>query len=289
MSRRKRKLARRRRAMLANQDLRRVDLHMHSNLSDGLLSPPELLQKCVAAGLDIISITDHDMVPCLRTGVYQIANKTIRAIAGVEFSAQHNGKEIHILAYFGKDIPEEAIVLCRDLVKKRAVRYDQMVDALRLSGVGYAPPQARKGDLSVTRLHLAKAIVEAGHANTTAEVFTRWLRQYNNIEHFPTVEELLGHLKELPVLCAWAHPTLADVKTWGRDFVSYGLRGVEALRASKGKKYTQTIKEFARQNKIHVTGGSDYHGWGKPLGDFSFPAQEIRDWACELGCIDSPQ
>ena len=100
MSRRRRKLARRRRAMLANQDLRRVDLHMHSNLSDGLLAPAELLKKCVAGGLDIISITDHDMVPCLRTGVYNIDNKTIRAIAGIEFSAKHEGKEIHILAEF---------------------------------------------------------------------------------------------------------------------------------------------------------------------------------------------
>ena len=289
MSRRRRKLARRRRAMLANQDLRRVDLHMHSNLSDGLLAPAELLKKCVAGGLDIISITDHDMVPCLRTGVYNIDNKTIRAIAGIEFSAKHEGKEIHILAYFGQEIPQEISILCRDLVKKRAVRYDQMVDSIRLTGISYAPPQAREGNLSVTRLHLAKAVVEAGYANTTAEVFTRWLKKHNNVEHFPSVEELLGYLKGFPVLCAWAHPALEDLKTWGRDFVSYGLRGVEALRASKGKKYTQTIKEFARQNKIHVTGGSDYHGWGRPLGNFSFPAQEIRDWACELGCIDSPQ
>lgn len=289
MSRRRRKLARRRRALLVNQDLRRVDLHMHSNLSDGLLAPLDVLQKCVTGGLDIISITDHDMIPSLRTGIYRIGEKTIRAIAGVEFSAQHIDKEIHILAYFGQEIPQEAIELCHETLKNRVERYDNMVDLLGLEGVEYAPPEARSGKLSVTRLHLAKAIVKAGHANTTGEVFSRWLGSHNKIEHFPTVQELLARFKGLPVFCAWAHPRLEDLHQWGKDFVSYGLDGVEALRASKGKKYTQTIKEFARQNKIHVTGGSDHHGWGNPLGSFSFPAQEIRDWACDLACIDSPQ
>jgi predicted metal-dependent phosphoesterase TrpH len=283
MSRASRKRARKRRQLLANRDMRRVDLHIHSDLSDGILDPEEVVKKAIAGGLDIIALTDHDMPSSIPPGVAEFDGRSVLVISGVEFTVQYEERELHLLAYFPKDIPVSLREYCRELCEVRARRYDVILRKINMPEISPAPESAYEGKVSLTRLHLAREIVAHGYAKSIAEAFSRWLRHHPEEKSFPHIFSLLERLDSVGAISSWAHPNLDDARKWAGIFSQRGLKAIEAYRPQKGKKYREAIKEIARRSNIYVTGGSDFHGWGEPLGNFSFPATEIENWATQFG------
>ena len=141
---------------------------MHSNASDGRLSPRGVLESAIQGGLQVISLTDHDIYPQLAFGLHRVeiqSDKTqevetqkIFVIHGTEISVSYDQTEQHILAYFPKKAPEAFRSYCETLCKNRSERYDEMISILQKRGCGDlddATEMTKDGQRALTRLHLA--------------------------------------------------------------------------------------------------------------------------------------
>ncbi|MFT4974899.1 MAG: putative metal-dependent phosphoesterase TrpH [Myxococcota bacterium] len=264
----------------------RLDLHMHSDRSDGRLPPQQVLERCALGGLDIIALTDHDLPPVLTAGTQQVAGRSIRVIHGVELSTMHEDTEQHLLVYFRDEIPAEFAAFCRQLVIARADRYDAAREAIGLPGIPPADEAARRGERSLTRTHIARAIVEAGHATTMNAAFDRWVGESAGLVP-PVPVSFIGALqraKEAGGVTSWAHPSLRRAESWVRDFAEAGLDALEVFRPSHGRTKREALLKLAWRHGLHMTGGSDYHGWTPgELGAFSMSGRAARPLAHRLG------
>ena len=138
----------------------RLDLHMHSDRSDGRYPPEEVLARAAANGLDIIALTDHDLSPALVPGVHEVGGRQVRVIGAAEVSGVHDGRELHLLVYFPAAVPDAYSRFLVACAAARAQRYDEAVARLELD-LPVADDDARAGRRSLTRQHLARAMVQA--------------------------------------------------------------------------------------------------------------------------------
>ncbi|MEC7985866.1 MAG: PHP domain-containing protein [Myxococcota bacterium] len=273
MSRSRRRRLRRR---AINYDDRRVDLHMHSNRSDGQLTTDMLLRLAAQRGLDIISITDHDLPPVLAAGNHQLEDRKVRLVHGVEVSVDLEGSEQHLLVYFPEEMPMEFRDFCIERAKRRAERYDELRATLALANVAPADEDAWQGRRSLTRLHLAKAVVEAGHADTCSAVFDRWLRALELSQYFPSMESVIEKAKALGGFSSWAHPPLEMAVLYTKRMAAIGLDALEVFRPYRRKNHERQLRELSVRYGLQCSGGSDTHN--DNLGQFSFHAEKIKGW-----------
>ncbi len=254
----------------------RVDLHCHTNASDGLHSPNTVLEMAARAGLSALAITDHDLPPVLGHGERVIEDHTIRLIAAVELSTMHQGRELHLLAYFPDEMPDSFAEWCRDRARWRASWYDACLDALGL-GLDRADDRAKKGMRTLTRLHLARALVDAGVSRNLGNAFR------DHVGHSSTVipplnlqfMDALSVAVEAGAWTAWAHPPVRLAEEWTAAFAEAGLHALETHRPVKTGR--NRLSALALQHGLGITGGSDWHGWEKrKMGSFRVPARALH-------------
>ena len=118
------------------------DLHMHSDRSDGRFSPEEVLERAVEGGLQVVALTDHDLIGAVDPGLHRIGTRDLHVLAGAEISGTHDGREFHLLVYFPGEPPAGFVDFCSDQVKARARRYDAAVHNIALPGVASSPESA---------------------------------------------------------------------------------------------------------------------------------------------------
>ena len=264
----------------------RLDLHMHSTRSDGRLPPHEVLRRCAAGGLDVIALTDHDLPPVLDAGRHQFGAQSIRVLHGVELTTMHEDTEQHLLVYFRGEMPADFRDFCRELVVARADRYDTTVERLSLPGLERADDAARRGERSLTRTHLAQAIVAAGHAPDLQAAFDRYVGERAGIVPAVGLSFLaaLERARAAGGVTSWAHPSLRRAETWAREFAAAGLDALEVFRPSFTRAQREGLMKIAFRCGLHMTGGSDYHGWtAGDLGAFSVSGRKLRPLAWRLG------
>lgn len=259
------------------------DLHLHSCRSDGRLEPDALLERAAAAGLDVIALTDHDLTGALDPGVHRVGGREVRVIAGAEITGVHEGREYHLLVYFPGDPPAAFLDLCSSQSRARAVRYDRAVARLALPGVASAPDAARSGAVSVTRHHLARAIVAAGHAPTVGDAFSRLLTR----DIVPTLElpftEAVRQCRALGAVTSWAHPPVEALRAHLATFAAAGLHGVEGARPAMRREDRVFARKIAKRHGLFLTGGSDWHGWGgTDLGLFRLRGEDLDPFLVAL-------
>lgn len=258
---------------------------MHSNRSDGRLSCDEVLVEASKKQLDIICISDHDLAPILDARVYSDHGHDVRVIHGAEMSVNLSGEEQHFLAYFPSSMPEGFRQICCEAAQARAQRYDALCDELALEGVRRSDEASRAGARSLTRLHLARAVVDAGHARTISEVFDRWLRKKEGVEHFPDVVSMIQQIKDHGGICIWAHPSIKKASRHVERLKKEGLDGLEVFRPYVKKGEKKRLRALCATYKMLCSGGSDSHS--DSMGLFSFPAQEIHDWPASFSFHNS--
>jgi len=263
----------------------RIDLHMHSDCSDGQLSPDRLLVHAAEGGLDVVALTDHDLAPVLQPGWHEVGGRKIRVIAGVELSTMYEDTEQHLLVYFPEEMPTEFAEWCTARARWRASWYDQVLDALALPEIPRADAAARAGQRTLTRLHLARALVDAGVVPSLAVAFKEWVG--HDVGRIPPLN--LGLLEALSVAVeaggwtSWAHPQLAQAEAWASTLAGAGLHALEAWRAAGGTHRRDTLHRLAVRNHLAITGGSDWHGKGRRrLGSFSVPWRVLGETATAL-------
>lgn len=264
----------------------RLDLHMHSDRSDGRFSPRRVLEKCALGGLDVIALTDHDLPPVLRAGKHEVGGHSIRVLHGVELSTMHEDSEQHLLVYFKDEIPADFADFCRGWVIARADRYDEARENIGLGGVPPADEAARRGERSLTRTHLSMALVDAGHARDMDEAFDRWVGE--RAGKVPAVGlsllDAIAAARAAGGVTSWAHPSTRKAESWAPMLAAAGLDALEVYRPSHSRSKREALLRVAFNNGLHTTGGSDFHGW-RPgqLGAFSVASRLMRPLAHRLG------
>jgi predicted metal-dependent phosphoesterase TrpH len=259
----------------------RIDLHIHTSLSDGRYDPEDVLRRCAIGGLDLVALTDHDMTSCLQPGVHEIEGRSLRLLAGAEVSGTHQGVEYHLLVYFPGTVPKAFRTFCEARCRHRAQRYESMRLATALPHLQPAHDAAKQGECALTRLHLAQDLVRRGHVSSLQEAFDRYLGSH--LENVPLVD--LTYIEAIKIarthggLTSWAHPKLAEVQQHILEFKEAGLQGIEAVRPGLRASQQRSLRRLARKHGLFVTGGSDWHGWHPgPIGAFSVQPQQVSSF-----------
>jgi predicted metal-dependent phosphoesterase TrpH len=260
-----------------------IDLHSHTTASDGRYSPAALVARASAAGLRVLSVTDHDTVAgCGPTAAACMAAQ-IEFVPGIEISALRDGVDVHTLGYF-MDVDSPALSAFLSLQRlDRIARVRAMVDRLRAFGIvldadAILKPAHEDATKSAGRPWIARALVEGGHVPTTSDAFERWLglgRPAFVPRTGPTPEAVIAQVHEAGGVASIAHPGLLGHDAWLPQFVGAGLDAIEAYHSDHDAPTTARYVALAAELGIAVTGGSDYHGdpshGGRVLGCVSLP------------------
>lgn len=244
-----------------------VDLHIHSNASDGKLSPEAVVAKAAALGLKVISLTDHDSVdgipPALKAAA---AFPQLTFIPGVEVSTDLADGEAHILGYFIDHTSRELGAALERFRNSRQGRARGMVAKLKDLGVDidWRRVQAIAGDGAIGRPHIAQAMLEKGYVARFEEAFDKYIGHggpaYVEREKMTPEEAvvLVRRARGLPVL---AHPfTVKDPEAMVIELKKAGLVGIEAYYKDNTAEETGATLDLAEKYGLIATGGTDYHG-----------------------------
>jgi hypothetical protein len=272
----------------------KVDLHLHTNASDGRYTPPEVVKFCADAGVKVMAITDHDTINGVDAalGAASVFHG-LYVIPGVEINCDVPDGEVHVLGYFiDYHNPQFEGVFAR-LRESRLRRGEKMV--AKLNGLGLALDwsrvQAIAGEGTVCRPHVAQALLEKGHVSNTREAFERYIGRngpaYVEREKIspPDAVKLVKSTGGLPVL---AHP--ADIKGLEQllsELVAAGLGGLEVYYAGYDQSVKDRLLTMAASRNLAVTGGTDFHGLGSfpegHPGDIEVPRRMVEDFFARAG------
>jgi 3',5'-nucleoside bisphosphate phosphatase len=272
------------------------DLHTHTVFSDGTTTPEDNVRDALAIGLEGLGVTDHDTAAPYGRALTAVAGSPLELVLGVEFSAERDGRSVHVLGYW---IDPGYAPLAEELERLRDERTDR---ARRIVGrfhdlgieVSFERVVALAGGAPIGRPHVAAAVVETGAAGDLREVFDRYLADggpayvEKHAVHPVRAVELLVASGGVAVL---AHPGLDGPRdgTGGLEhelieaMAAAGLAGVEADHPDHSDEQRRRYRELAAALRIEVTGGSDYHGAGKDnrLGSATTPrevVERLRAW-----------
>lgn len=265
----------------SRSDPGRLDLHLHTDRSDGRLPPEELLARLARGRLDIVALTDHDLPNPIPAGVHELEGHAVRVLAAVELSGAHEGREQHLLVYFPGEMPVDFRAFLVGRAQSRADRYDAAVDALGIDGLPRADAAARAGERALTRHHLFRELWSRGHIRDAREGWALLARVVPLID-LPFVEAI-RRARAAGALTSWAHPVLEEAQRHVATFVAAGLHGLEGARPALDRRTRNGLKTLAKKHGLVLTGGSDWHGWGGPdPGLFAVCGERAREFLDRL-------
>jgi predicted metal-dependent phosphoesterase TrpH len=272
----------------------RVDLHIHSNASDGKYNPDVVVQMAAQLGLKYMALTDHDSVEGIPAAVKAAqAFPALTFIPGVEISTEIADGEAHVLGYFiDYNAPEFRTSLKR-FQDNRVGRAQGMVEKLAKLGIriNWARVKELAGDASVGRPHIARAMLEKGYIRSFEEAFTKYIGHdgpaYVERDKLTPEEavELILRAKGLPVL---AHPfTVKNPEALVKKLKPAGLIGLEAYYKDASMEEMEKMLKLAEEQVLIATGGTDYHGMGEndevPMGGVNVPLKAAQDLIAMAG------
>jgi hypothetical protein len=259
----------------------KIDLHMHTNHSDGVLSPADLLAKVRAAHITVFSVTDHDTLTGWRE-VNSLCTPTDAAlISGTELSVRIDTDDVHILAYLF-DPDNQPFNNALDFYQhKRSERGEEMVSRLQKLGLGITFDDVKRtADGGVIgRPHIAQTLYSLGHTNQYEEAFFRYIGNGGPAyvpKYMLSPKEAFDLVHGAGGIAVLAHPALGDMFRHLPQLVSLGLDGVEAFHYSHKPQDTRKAKLAAKEYNLVLTGGTDFHGRGvreAPLGSINIPPE----------------
>ena len=249
-----------------------ADLHLHSDRSDGLYSPQELVKIAEKEGLGGIALTDHDTLDGIQEFMDAPTSTDLQRIPGVEISTEYQGSELHILGYFVPLGESPVDIRLRTTRESRHTRFPKMVKKLRDLGIEIEDEEIQKMLKDVDspgRPHLARILIEKGIVKDINEAFAKYLASgkpayvgRQKMDSFYAIN-LIRESGAVPVL---AHPLLIkeiNLKQLLQQLKSHGLEGVEVdygYRKSEDMNQVENVRKIAEELGLIATGGSDFHG-----------------------------
>ena len=260
------------------------DLHTHSTISDGILSPAELVHQAAAAGVIYLALTDHDSTDGLAEAREAAAqHPELTLIPGIEVSTDVPEGEAHILGYLFDTENAEWQATLASFRDDRVGRAMRMVENLGNLGVPVSWERVVEiaGDGAIGRPHIAQAMLEAGHVPSIREAFDRYISNDGPAyagRRKMTPEDAIRLIRSYGGLPALAHPEeTPQVESMLPSMVEAGLAGMEVDYGLYPADLRARFKSLTDQYGLLALGGSDYHGPGRaaecPLGGSNTPPE----------------
>ncbi len=249
------------------------DLHLHSDASDGTLSPRELVTLALQKGLRAIALTDHNTTAGLQAFSEAAAQK-IEFACGIEYATEWEGQELHLIGLF---LPVEMFEIAE--AKLQQIRR-QKTESLRLCvqrlqdagyRISYDKLLAQSASTNLNRVHLANLLIENGYVRSVKEALHQLLDEKGPYYYAPKrldLQETIAQIHAMGAVAVLAHPLLQLSEQRFRRFlpIAKGM-GLDAMETDYSG-YTPEQTEFARQCATEAgllrSGGSDFHGSNKP-------------------------
>ena len=251
-----------------------VDLHTHTNESDGSFSPEELMAEANRTGLSAIAITDHDSISGIRKAMPFAEQYQIELIPGIELSTDYNGKEIHVVGLYIDIENEHFLEKIKEFKENRDNRNAIMVENLQKEGFSITMEalKAENPDCVITRANIARFLYEHGMIPSIQTAFEKYIGDHCKcyVNRFKiTPMDAVRFIKEAGGTAILAHPLLyhmsdAILQKLVDEMKEAGLDGIEAIYSTYTPSEERQMKEFARKNQLLISGGSDFHGTTKP-------------------------
>lgn len=249
----------------------RIDLHVHTTASDGLLSPSALIGTMADAGVRVVGVTDHDAVDGLCEAGEAARRAGIQLVPGVELSAFWNRTEFHVLGYYIDPADATLSAFLRGTREARHTRMRAMMN--RLSAMGIPVPEAEvfgaASNGNVGRPHLARVLRQHGVVETLDEAFERYLGA-DRPAYIPrpdvSAAQAIAVIRQAGGLAVLAHPGLQNRDDALPELLAAGLDGIEVYHPKHGGGLVSRYRRVAARHRLLVTGGSDFHG--APEGEY---------------------
>jgi predicted metal-dependent phosphoesterase TrpH len=252
----------------------RIDLHTHTNLSDGSFSPTALVELAHQKGLNYLSITDHDTTEGLPEAMEAIQDLPLELIPGIELSSEFQGRETHILGYFIDLADPQFQARLERLRSTRLDRIHHILEQLHTLQVEITLAEVEHvaGSGTIGRPHIAQVLIEKGHVKGMKEAFERFLgvRGAAYVRRMvPEAAEIITWITDAGGIPILAHPyweglNATETGVACRTLVDQGLQGLEVFYGTFSARQISLNLNLARQFGLLTTGGSDFHGTFKP-------------------------
>ncbi len=255
---------------------KKIDMHMHTNFSDGELTPEELIKRAIDHGVTTMAITDHDTIKGIESvdkEVPYIKESGIEIWNGVELSAKVPKGRMHILGY-GMNLQDPNL---QEVMKNlKEISLNSFITMLEQVKRDYHLEITYEDILEVlTREHnigrpdIARILVKRGYAKTGKEAFQKYLVDvFNKTRPYRkglSYEECLEAINKSGGVAVLAHPKSLELSEKEflillRDMIKKGLKGIEAYHSSHTKEEMAYYEQIAKEYNLLISGGSDYHG-----------------------------
>ena len=266
----------------------KIDLHIHTTYSDGMLSPIEIVKTAKECNLDCIALTDHDNILSWKiAGDYVKENNiNLQIIPGVEINTLYKGFEVHILGYFMDKNNPDFVNLLNIQQKARIEQTHQIIDLLnKKAGLKIKFEDVQKlvaKDGSIGRPHIARAITSCGGSANVMEAYAKFIN--NNSEVYVERKTVSPHdaveiISEAGGIPVFAHPIDVDIAdSLTCELANCGLRGIEAYHRKHSPAAVEHFSTLAEKYGLIVTGGSDFHAPSLNHGTILMGKNFVPDW-----------
>jgi hypothetical protein len=259
-----------------------IDLHTHTDQSDGTLSPAELVRRAVEVGLEAIGITDHDTFAGYDVCVSVARAYSLEVICGIELSTRRDSPDgkrpasVHLLGYFLDAPPSGEFRRWVDgMLESRRKRNKALIHNLRSLGIDVSLEEVQSvGENLIARPHFAEVLLRKGYVTSIQEAFDLYLADgaKASVEREePSVVEGIRHIRQGGGIVSLAHPVRIcneshcdGLVEMLEDLVPAGLNAIEVYHSEHEKEDVNLFHELAEKFGLMVTGGSDFHGSTKP-------------------------
>ena len=248
-----------------------IDLHSHTDASDGTFSPPQLIAEAVRVGVRYLGITDHDTFDGYDAALPLARQAGMELVCGIELSTKLHGRSVHLLGYF---LSQDEMTDFRGwILEMQAARRDRNIRLIeRLQSLGFditlAEVQARGRGLTA-RPHFAQVMVEKGYVATIQQAFDDYLKESAKgyvYRQEPTFAEGVAMIRNAGGIASLAHPVrvVGDLAGVMPELCRDGLNAIEVYHSDHQPANTEMYLTLAKKHGLLATGGSDFHGAAKP-------------------------
>ena len=276
-----------------------IDLHSHTNESDGTFTPFELVELAVERGVEALAISDHDTFAGYDQALPEARSRGLDLVCGIELSTRVPGSKsrtVHLLAYFLRQPPPpEFRAWLDELIAGRRDRNQRLIASLQEKGVDIELAEVERLGRTLTgRPHFARVLIDKGYASSFDEAFRRYLGETapTYVERYaPYVADGIRRVLDAGGMPVVAHPIRLGIHNpkaedaFIRELRDAGMRGIEVFHSDHRPEDMQRYGGIARKYGLLVTGGSDFHGEVKPQislgtgfnGNLNIPISVLND------------
>ncbi len=257
-------------------NLKEVDLHIHTTCSDGQYTVDEVLQKAKDAGLRFIGIVDHDTIEHFKVlSESKFAVKMLaegyRIFAGIEFDCKAGNKKMHLIGYNINYKSEEIIELIKYVESLREKKFQHKIQHLKNLGIELKDEQIKYlcSIKNVGKPHIARCLIENGYGTTVKEVVDKYLQTQDVLDCNINAEDVIELVHAVGGYVVIAHPyqilkdnklTEAETEEVWNELVALKADGMECYYSKYNAEQIQKLVEYATDNNLMITMGSDFHG-----------------------------